>query len=736
MFNFSFINSFFLYGLALAGVPVIIHLVNRKKAVSIKFPTIRFIQISNKRVARKFKLRQIILLILRTLAVLAIVFLFARPIFRSEESALGYTNAPSSSVFIIDNSFSMLYNNGDTTYLESAVTSVENILVEQKKIDNATILTTCNIGEASSPKLTFDKSELLTSLRDIKTGYTKSVILDNFKVAVELLKDSSATIKNIYFVSDMQKNSWDNISNWPDILLKEIKEKSINVNFVDIAAGKAKNIGITSVSVLKQSKGKVSVLNLFSKIQNFSASLMKDILVKSYINDSEAVKGFVSLKSNEASDKNFFAPVPESGMITGKIELKDKNFAPDNVRYFSLKAFRTVRTLVVDGDPTAQLFTSETFYLNFGLNPMKDSYSKIEARIVTYDEFKKEELANYDVVILCNVEAVDRIKVLDLKEFVGGGGGLLFFLGDKVDPIKYNKMFGELLPRKLRDVYTEVSKGKKTPFDYIDINDYSHPILTPFEGQNNGDLSVAKFYKYFILQPSVKRASSIVLEFSSGNPCVIEKRYSKGRVVLFTSTADRAYNDLCIYPTYLPLVQQMTLFSANALGKEAYNELVVEDVAQLSVDKSISDVTVVDPQKNILYRQTKALKEIAIVKFTETYYPGFYKVYSGKLTRDELEKAEPIDIFAVNVNASESDFTKIDEALMMKLFDKNYNYITQKDGAEKRSIMFFSGSEIWSTLLLLVIIVLLLEGIISSSWRKKKNVKGAKWKEEMYSKRH
>jgi hypothetical protein len=731
MFNLSFINSFFLYGMLLVSVPIIIHLVNKKKAASLKFPTIRFILESNKRVSRRFKIRQLILLILRTLAILFIVFLFARPLIRSEAEAIDYENLSRGTVIIIDNSSSMLYRAPFGSFFNTALSSAESIITGQKNIDSAAILTTVGITDTANVKLSYNKLELLEELKGLKTAYTKSDVRESFKKAVNILSESTAVLKEIYFVSDMQANGWGTEDDWGEAVKKEIVDNKVNVYLVDVSSEvKAKNVGITGVSVLKESKGKVSVLNIFSKTRNFSDQPTDNLLIKSYVNGEEGVKGFLSLKPGEVKEKSFYAPIDESGIITGNVKLKGDSFVPDDIRYFSLRSFRTVRVLVVDGDPTTQVYSSETFYLNFGLNPLKDSYSKIDSEIVTYDEFKKEELKNFDVVLLCNVGKVSIKKTSELKRFVDEGGGLIFFPGDKVDPEKYNDTFTDLLPQKLRDIYTVVQKGDEKPFEYISAKDYSHPILTTFSGANSGNLSTAKFYKYFVLQPSVRTKSNIILEYSSGNPCLVEKRYGKGNVLLYTSTVDRDFNDLCIYPTYLPLMQQMTLYVANALGKEAYTELVIGDTAEINVDKGISDVTVIDPEGEMFYEKAEALKDISKVRFKETYLPGFYNVFAGKIKQDNVDGEEPVFTFAVNVDTGESDFTKVTEKVLKGVISENYNYIEKGGDLSNIELRYMRGEEIWTKLLYFLLVFLLLESIISTSWRKRKKVKSAKWKEE------
>ena len=76
----SFLAPSLLWGLLAAAVPVIIHLISKRQTQRVDFSTVRFIKELEHDTIRKLKLRQIILLILRTMAVILLVLSFARPV--------------------------------------------------------------------------------------------------------------------------------------------------------------------------------------------------------------------------------------------------------------------------------------------------------------------------------------------------------------------------------------------------------------------------------------------------------------------------------------------------------------------------------------------------------------------------------------------------------------------------------------------------------------------------------
>ncbi|HEX9828971.1 MAG TPA: BatA domain-containing protein, partial [Bacteroidota bacterium] len=75
----TFLNPFILFGLLAAGIPILLHLLNLRKLRTIEFSTLSFLKELQRTKIRRIKIRQWLLLLLRTLLVICIVMAFARP---------------------------------------------------------------------------------------------------------------------------------------------------------------------------------------------------------------------------------------------------------------------------------------------------------------------------------------------------------------------------------------------------------------------------------------------------------------------------------------------------------------------------------------------------------------------------------------------------------------------------------------------------------------------------------
>src|SRR5947208_10809265 len=106
----NFLAPAFLAGLAAVAVPVIIHLINRERKVVVEFPSLMFLQRIPYRSVRRQKIRHLLLLIMRCVALALLVAAFARPFFDKRQTAVATTGAREV-VILLDRSASMAYAN-------------------------------------------------------------------------------------------------------------------------------------------------------------------------------------------------------------------------------------------------------------------------------------------------------------------------------------------------------------------------------------------------------------------------------------------------------------------------------------------------------------------------------------------------------------------------------------------------------------------------------------------------
>src|SRR4249920_1739817 len=140
-----FLYPLFLFGLAAASLPVLIHLLNRRRLKRIRFPAVRFILLSQKRISRSYRLRHWLLLALRTLAVVFLALLLANPIFQTG-AGLFDGSGPVALVVLLDNSLSMKWS-GEGDGFKQAKEAARLLIGGLNEGDRAALIPTNTSGK-------------------------------------------------------------------------------------------------------------------------------------------------------------------------------------------------------------------------------------------------------------------------------------------------------------------------------------------------------------------------------------------------------------------------------------------------------------------------------------------------------------------------------------------------------------------------------------------------------------
>src|SRR5262245_26619685 len=114
-----FNNPMFLWGLAAAPLPILLHLINRTRAKKVPFTALRFIEQSLAQQSIKYRLRELLLMVLRVAMMALLALLLARPLFRSKYFSF-VQKVQSTAVVVLDDTLSMSYREGERTLGERA----------------------------------------------------------------------------------------------------------------------------------------------------------------------------------------------------------------------------------------------------------------------------------------------------------------------------------------------------------------------------------------------------------------------------------------------------------------------------------------------------------------------------------------------------------------------------------------------------------------------------------------
>ncbi|MFQ5673576.1 MAG: BatA domain-containing protein [Nitrospinales bacterium] len=715
--NLNFISPAYLLGLLGISLPILVHLLTRRRQTRIKFSAVYLLFQSEKRSIKRSRPNRLLLLLFRCLAIICLSLALANPIFSLGPSDEFLSPVASANVFILDDSYSMGKRAENKTVYAEALKTLANTL------KNISPDSSFSLVSASAPGRVLldwvrDREMLFNKLKLAQPSHRTTDIGHAVSEAQKLLETASQQTKRIFILTDRDKNGWD-VKSFP-----KQADDSIAVKVMDFSGRqKGKNrAAVTQVAMTQEFLTDSRIIRLKASVANLlPKSALRGVPLTLWINGKKESEVLLDLPPGSVVDNEFSFPLPGNESVEGFVEIADDALAADNRRYFTYQPDRKINVLVVDGDPNMVAHQSETFYLERALNPFYGSFSDIKPTISTLDELSTRNLRLYSVIMLCNVRALPIQYELELEEFVMRGGALIISLGDKVDPKFYNEKMGNLLPVNLESLNRPSREDK--PFHFL-TEPSDHPVLKPFKGRIRKEMSGIRFFALYKVSPRTGRSPNIPMRFKNGLPAVVEFSFGKGKTILFVSSIDRDWNDFPIQPTFLPWVQRWVKYSARSLGSIVRQDVLVG--RSFVLDEEMSDagsfyLETLDGRVRLVE------KDAGEKAFPPSYRPGVYRVYrssvpaatgpgaAGKPSPKKNVRlpvdSEKIGGFAVNVDTRESNAEKISNEEIRKILS-GLGAVTITDYAAQKSKleMETKGTPLTTPFLLLMALALFWEG--------------------------
>lgn len=705
MLGLTFLQpAFLLAGLA-AGVPILIHLINRHRALVHRFPALRFLLMADRRTARKFRLYQLLLLALRVLAILLLALLLSQPRWGGEASA-ALAQPAQATVVLLDNSLSMQFRDGQETRLARAKTLAGQMLEGIAAPDSAVVLPLVSDDpDAEAPMPGANTAALWDQMRVISVSHEAVDVTAAVQRAVEILQASTAPRRRLVLLTDLTVHGWEGFraSDLPrlpeDLVVHVIRlgspERDANALISDVR--------VTEPPFIEQTPLDVTVW-----VRNRSDEPVRSLRVDLLLGGETVGQQLTDLSADEEVAVPFRIVAPEAGLHWGEVRLQGDAFAEDDRFYVALQTVAPARVLVVDGDPGTSLFDSETFYLFSALQPRGSLGPPLfHPKPLVWEGLEQERLSDYSVIVLCNVEALSPQVRQGLHQFVTDGGGLIFFAGHQVAPTRYNALFygsdTPLLPAALGEPVQQPEDAPVT----LQLANGAHEALAVFGGDAADMLTRSRFYRYFSVAEDEAGEAEVLLSYDDGRPFLLERALGRGRVLLFTSTADRDWTDLPTRIAYVPLVHSLVGYAAQ-LSQAAQRPQVFlpgPTAVRMRGAQEGGSLTILTPDGKELLSRFAAREGVIEAPVTEYTVPGIYRLGANADT----------DYLAVNATRAESDFAKLQQPdlqarwqpLPVRL-EEEAALGEQADGGP------LPGREIAGILLLSLVAVLMVENVCAN----------------------
>jgi uncharacterized membrane protein len=571
----SFVNPLFMIGALAVAAPILLHLIKREHARKIEFPSLMFLRRISRKSIRYQKLRHLLILLLRILAFLLIVFAFMRPYREKTGAASVVGKINSAHVILIDNSLSMGYQDRWSRAKAAAAAIV-------RKADPDDRFAVLEFSDRCSAltQLTNDPADAQGQIKNMKLSDGSTRYGQALRAAEKFALDAGTGKRVIHLISDFQKNGF--LTDDQDFRLSA----GIELRHVDMGADSYSNLAVRDVHVSESDQGAGNTITIKASVADFGDQDRKNVRVSLLVDGRGITEKRVDIVKGGSQGIEFQLPALLSGTHSAIIEVDDPYLAGDNRFYMTIETRGKTPVLVVESGESGR---SSSFFLSKALNV--DTLSPYKVTAVTPQSF----VLSGGLVIWNNLAGGGAAQK-KLQDFVKTGGGLALVLGDSVQAAEFNHSFGSWLPVRMEEPGASAGfSGRRSAENYVMMTDVrmDHPIFQPFSRPHSGSFSSARFFGHARI--STGSGAEILSRFDNGDPALVSVREEKGRVLIFTSSADDSSNDLPLKAVYAPFWQQMLHYLENF--QERRHWLDVGET--MSPRKLLVDTALRQPKANV-----------------------------------------------------------------------------------------------------------------------------------------
>lgn len=514
----NFLNPLVLLGMAAAGIPILLHLLNLRRLKTIDFSTVRFLQELQQTQARRLRVQQILLLILRTLVILFAVLAFARPTIPGALPLLS-VEARSSVVILVDNSASMEAADQRGERFRQARRAAEQIIGLLNDGDEVAVLPLAGRDAQRNVEFTRSFSVAKEAIERITLADDRADIVSGLQSANMLFADAEHAHHEVYVISDAQR----------DMVAREQQDTSrlltsnatvFLVRIGDAEKGLEQNLSVDSVAVLTTLVQPDRPVELEAFVRNGSTRDASNVLVTLAYDGTRVAQQALDVPAGGVRSVVVAAPPQRRGVIAASVELENDAIDRDNVRYAGITVPQRARVAII-GTGTAPRLAQMALSVP-GLEG-----SLPQATIVDGLRALGANMRGYDVVMLVDAQ-VNNSDVALLHQFVQQGGGLVVFADEDASIKDVLRPYG----LSVGDV---VSTPAEKPWTITGVV-RTHPLFTGVFKGSTDDRGVAESPKLTRLRP----ASGGVTLMKTGAGAFVSEGTSQGGRVLYVASSPRS----------------------------------------------------------------------------------------------------------------------------------------------------------------------------------------------------
>lgn len=754
-----FLNPWMLLGSLAVASPILIHLLNKRRFKIVEWAAMDFLFEAEKKNKRRVQIENMILLLLRCLAMLLIAFMLARPFLPSGMIGAFAQSRQLERIVVIDDSLSQRVLVDSMPAMQKTKESVKELL--------RGFASSNETEDWVSVWLTSDPSQRLIDYKPLTESTLPEIlqVIEQIECA-DQVADYSASLgeldrylqgqrenvgRAVYLYSDLRDRDWRPLANQdaeaaPKNIAKRVGLNSVGTFVVDTGGEQDQNLAITgirpdgllvsdkSVSFLvdvtnfgKQTVNEISVLFQVNDSQAEYESIgvlgpgKTETLVFNYFFNRPAPNDVLSLDKQKSSVRNFRIRAEIDRQSLGE-DLKQDQLIEDSSRFYAARILNGIPVLLVDGDPSAISERSETHYLQ-SLNVPGTGLAMTD---VTVSELETISLVDYQIIFLCNVDEASPDRIRELTKWVQDGGSLVFMPGNRVRASTFNDAFHRdgngLSPMKLDRMAGDPTMSRWVNFEPDPQVHPSLRIILESDASSLGKIDVFSWWTSVLDENEIGKTVSVPLRLTDkdNSAAMVDQSLGDGRVVVFSIPGDGDWTMWPSSPTYAPVMIDLIDYLLGQ-SKEASTILLGDSIRQ-SIDLSAfsNRATLRDPAEESVEAVAKPSADadadsiIQEVAFENARRAGFYDL---KFQRHD--GGTESTLFASNYDPAESRLARLTPTEQSDFFTGENLQLVSGEELASQSVSG-SNTEIWLQVLMVLFGILVTEQLLAYWWGRKR----------------
>jgi hypothetical protein len=574
--------AIFAAGAAATSIPIVIHLLNRRRFRTLIWAAMDFLLAAQRRNARRLRFQRWLLLILRILAILIIAAAIAQLTLNNTAAAI-LGGSDRGIVVVWDDSYSMGYHDAQKP---SAFEKSRKLLVDWiahlPSSDKIALVRASSAAEplVATPTLDHRSVEKAIQNAPLSDGGTDLAgALDRAAGIVESLEQTTHQ-RQVVLITDCTQGSIHPRGAGDGADAAEAIKKSVEkvkkfaaLRVIDMGQAKQYNLGVTRLETARpvivaghNADYRLSVYNGFDTPQT---DVPVSVLVDGIVVASEKLS-----RIEPGSERDILVShnitTPGRHLVEAKLTTPLDPLEIDDTRYLIANVVRELPVLIVDGSPGDQRTLGASTFLDRALAPVVEgkNLSVFSPHVITELELPRTALDEYAAVVLTDTSAPDAATSETLRKYVSDGGLLIFFPGNRTNAEAVNRAIGDagakLLPATLGtqvrlESTTQTGEGLR-----LDPLNYTHPVLELFgaavRNNINPGLTTVQTTQYIKLSVPHDSVAETIMKFTDGSPAVLLGRVGRGKTVLFATSSDTSWTTWGALPSYAPFMHELLYY--------------------------------------------------------------------------------------------------------------------------------------------------------------------------------